>query len=36
MNVLTQFSDKEIDYHLYQAWQNFLREQRTTLWEYEQ
>ena len=36
MNVLRQFSEKEEDYHLYQARQNYQREQRTILWEYEQ
>ena len=29
MNTLKQFSDKERDYHAYQARQNYLREQRT-------
>lgn len=28
MNTLRQFSDKERDYHAYQARQNYLREQR--------
>ena len=29
MSTLSQFSDKERDYHAYQARQNFLREQLT-------
>jgi len=29
MNTLKQFSEKERDYHAYQARQNYLREQRT-------
>ena len=33
---LKQFSDKERDYHAYQARQNFLREQRTIQLELEQ
>jgi predicted transposase/invertase (TIGR01784 family) len=36
MNTLKQFSEKEKDYHAYQARQNYLREQRTIRWEYEQ
>lgn len=36
MSVLKQFSEKERDYYLYQARQNYLREQRTIRWEYEQ
>jgi predicted transposase/invertase (TIGR01784 family) len=36
MNTLRQFSEKEHDYHAYQARQNFLREQRTLQWEREQ
>jgi len=33
---MTPFSEKEEDYHLYQARQNYRREQRTIRWEYEQ
>lgn len=29
MNTLKQFSEKERDYHAYQARQNFLRQRRT-------
>ncbi|MEY4210023.1 MAG: hypothetical protein RLZ92_402 [Pseudomonadota bacterium] len=29
MSTLSQFSDKEKDYHAYQARQNYLRQQRT-------
>ena len=29
MNTLRQFSEKERDYHAYQARQNFIREQST-------
>ncbi len=29
MNTLKQFSEKDRDYHAYQARQNYLREQRT-------
>jgi predicted transposase/invertase (TIGR01784 family) len=36
MTTLRQFSEKERDYHTYQARQNFLREQRTILKEREQ
>jgi predicted transposase/invertase (TIGR01784 family) len=36
MSTLKQFSEKEQNYHLYQARQNFLREQRTIQWEFEQ
>ena len=36
MNTLKLFSEKERNYHAYQARQNFLREQRTIQWEYEQ
>jgi hypothetical protein len=36
MSTLKQFSDKDRDYHAYQARQNFLREQRTIQWEREQ
>ncbi|MGH8476241.1 MAG: Rpn family recombination-promoting nuclease/putative transposase [Methylococcales bacterium] len=36
MNTLKQFSEKERDYHAYQARQNYLREQRTIQWELEQ
>ena len=36
MSTLRQFSEKEQNYHLYQARQNFLREQRTIQWEFEQ
>lgn len=36
MTTLRQFSEKERDYHAYQARQNFLREQRTLQLEREQ
>jgi predicted transposase/invertase (TIGR01784 family) len=36
MSTLKQFSEKEQNYHAYQARLNFLREQRTIQWEYEQ
>jgi hypothetical protein len=36
MNTIRQFSEKERDYHAYQARQNYLREQRTLQWEREQ
>ena len=36
MNTLKQFSEKERDYHAYQARQNFLREQRTIQVEREE
>jgi len=36
MGTLKQFSEKERDYHAYQARQNYLREQRTLQWELEQ
>ncbi len=36
MNTLRQFSEKERDYHAYQARQNFLREQRTIQKEREE
>ncbi len=36
MNTLKQFSEKERDYHAYQARQNYLREQRTIQVEMEQ
>ena len=36
MSTLKQFSEKERNYHAYQARQNYLREQRTILWESEQ
>jgi len=36
MSVLRQFSEKEQQYHEYQARLNFLRQQRTIRWEYEQ
>ena len=36
MSTLKQFSEKERNYHAYQARQNFLREQRTIAWESEQ
>jgi predicted transposase/invertase (TIGR01784 family) len=35
MTTLRQFSEKERDYHAYQARQNYLREQRTIQKEYE-
>ena len=36
MNTLRQFSEKERDYHAYQARQNFLREQLTIQDELDQ
>jgi predicted transposase/invertase (TIGR01784 family) len=36
MSTLKQFSEKERDYHAYQARQNFLRQQRTIEWELEE
>jgi FtsZ-binding cell division protein ZapB len=36
MGTLKNFSEKEQNYHAYQARQNFLREQRTIQWEMEQ
>ncbi len=36
MNTLKQFSEKERDYHAYQARQNYLREQRTIQIEREE
>jgi hypothetical protein len=33
MSTLKPFSQKERDYHAYQARQNFLRQQRTIEWE---
>lgn len=36
MNTLRQFSEKERDYHAYQARQNYLREQRAIPKELEQ
>ena len=36
MSTLKQFSEKERDYHAYQARQNFLREQRTIQIEREE
>jgi hypothetical protein len=36
MNTLSVFSDKEHEYHLYQARQEYLREQRTREIEREQ
>lgn len=36
MNTLKLFSEKEKNYHEYQARLNYLREQRTIRWEYEQ
>lgn len=36
METLKLFSEKERNYHAYQARQNFLREQRTIQWELEQ
>jgi hypothetical protein len=36
MNTLRQFSEKERDYHAYQARQNFLREQLTIQYELDQ
>ena len=36
MNTLKQFSEKERDYHAYQARQNYLREQRTLQIEREE
>ncbi len=36
MSTLRKFSEKERDYHAYQARQNFIREQNTMQWELEQ
>ncbi|MFM8331477.1 MAG: hypothetical protein ACKN9T_07290 [Candidatus Methylumidiphilus sp.] len=36
MTTLKRFSEKDRDYHAYQARQNYLREQRTIQWEREQ
>ena len=36
MSTLKQFSEKERDYHAYQARQNYLREQRTIQFEREE
>ncbi|MCI0653848.1 MAG: Rpn family recombination-promoting nuclease/putative transposase [Methylococcaceae bacterium] len=36
MTTLKRFSEKERDYHAYQARQNFLRQQRTMQWERDQ
>ncbi|MGH8475645.1 MAG: Rpn family recombination-promoting nuclease/putative transposase [Methylococcales bacterium] len=36
MSTLKQFSEKERDYHAYQARQNYLREQRTIQWELQE
>ena len=36
MNTLRQFSDKERDYHAYQARQNYLRQQRTMQYELDE
>lgn len=36
MNTLRQFSEKERNYHAYQARQNYLRQQRTIQWEIEE
>ena len=36
MSTLKQFSEKEIDYHAYQARQNFLREQASREYRYEE
>ncbi len=36
MSTLRRFSDKERDYHAYQARQNYLREQNTIQGELEQ
>jgi len=36
MGTLKLFSEKEMNYHAYQARQNFFREQRTIQWEIEQ
>ena len=33
MSTLSQFSEKERDYHAYQARQNYLRQQRTIQFE---
>ena len=33
MSTLSQFSEKERDYHAYQARQNYLRQQGTILYE---
>ncbi len=36
MSTLSQFSEKERDYHAYQARQNYLRQQRTIQFERDQ
>ncbi len=36
MSTLRQFSDKERDYHAYQARQNYLRQQRTMQYELDE
>ena len=36
MSTLSQFSDKEKDYHAYQAQQNYLRQQRTIQGEWDE
>ncbi|MEK7254959.1 MAG: hypothetical protein AAB316_09455, partial [Bacteroidota bacterium] len=36
MSTLRQFSEKERNYHEYQARQNYLRQQRTIQWEMEE
>ena len=36
MTTLRQFSEKERNYHEYQARQNYLRQQRTIQWEMEE
>ncbi|HLA33458.1 MAG TPA: hypothetical protein VJ001_01185, partial [Rhodocyclaceae bacterium] len=36
MTTLRQFSEKERNYHEYQARQNYLRQQRTIQWELAQ
>ena len=36
MSTLKQFSDKERDYHAYQARQNYLREQQSIAYRHEE
>ena len=36
MNTLSRFSEKERDYHTYQARQNYLRQQHAIQWELEE
>ena len=36
MSTLKQFSEKEVDYHAYQARQNYLREQASIEYRHEE